>query len=54
MALYNHSNSERVIEQGERIAQIVIEKAEQFLFVETDELVETERGVCGFGSTGNK
>lgn len=54
VALYNHSNSERVIEQGERIAQIVIEKAEQFLFVETDELVETERGVCGFGSTGNK
>ena len=54
VALFNHSNSERVIEQGERIAQIVIEKAEQFLFVETDDLVETERGVCGFGSTGNK
>ena len=52
VALYNHSNEERVIEQGERIAQIVIEKAEQFEFLETDFLDETDRGEKGFGSTG--
>ena len=54
VALYNHSNEERVIEQGERIAQIVIEKAEQFEFLETDNLEETDRGAKGFGSTGKK
>ena len=54
VALYNHSNEERVIEQGERIAQIVIEKAEQFEFLETDFLDETDRGEKGFGSTGKK
>ena len=54
VALYNHSNEECVIEQGERIAQIVIEKAEQFEFLETDFLDETDRGEKGFGSTGKK
>ena len=54
VALYNHSNEERVIGQGERIAQIVIEKAEQFEFLETDFLDETDRGEKGFGSTGKK
>ena len=54
VALYNHSNEDRVIEQGERIAQIVIEKAEQFEFIETDSLDETDRGEKGFGSTGKK
>ena len=54
VALYNHSKEERVIEQGERIAQIVIERAEQFEFLETDNLEETDRGAKGFGSTGKK
>ena len=54
VALYNHSNEDRVISNGERIAQIVIEKAEQFEFLETDCLDETDRGEKGFGSTGEK
>lgn len=52
--LYNHSQSEVMVEHGERIAQMVITPfltAEYFL---VDELDETERGVGGFGSTGMK
>ncbi len=54
VALYNHSNEPRVIEQGERIAQMVITKAPQFDYVEVDSLDKTERGEKGFGSTGKK
>ena len=52
--LYNHSQSEVIVEHGERIAQMVITPfltAEYFL---VDELDETERGEGGFGSTGMK
>ena len=52
--LYNHSQSEVMVEHGERIAQMVITPfltAEYFL---VDELDETERGEGGFGSTGMK
>lgn len=50
--LVNLSNEEFVIEDGERIAQMVVAKHEQADFVETEELSETERGAGGFGSTG--
>jgi dUTP diphosphatase len=52
--LVNLSNDDFVIEDGERIAQLVVAKCEQADFVETNELSETERGTGGFGSTGNK
>jgi len=52
--LVNLSNEDFVIEDGERIAQLVVAKCEQANFIETEELTETERGEGGFGSTGVK
>ena len=52
--LVNLSVEEFVIEDGERVAQMVIVKHEQVDWEEVVELVETERGVGGFGSTGVK
>ena len=52
--LVNLSNEDFVVEDGERIAQLVVAKCEQADFVETEELSETERGAGGFGSTGVK
>jgi len=50
--LVNLSNQNFVVNDGERIAQMVIAKHEQSTFIEVKELNETERGEGGFGSTG--
>ena len=42
------------VEKGSRVCQMKIQKAEQFKFVEVEELSETERGIGGFGHTGLK
>ena len=54
VALHNHSDSEQIIESGERIAQMVITPYIKCEFEEADELESTERGAGGFGSTGTK
>ena len=51
--LVNLSEEEFVIENGERVAQLVIGKHEQAQWVEVESLDETDRGAGGFGSTGN-
>lgn len=50
--LANLSNEDFVVNDGERVAQMVIAKYEQIDWVEVEELNETERGEGGFGSTG--
>ncbi len=50
----NLSEEEFIIENGERVAQMVIAKHEQASWVEVETLDETERGAGGFGSTGVK
>jgi dUTP pyrophosphatase len=50
--LINLSNDNFVINDGERIAQLVIAKHERADWIEVSELNETERGSGGFGSTG--
>lgn len=50
----NLSTDDFVIEDGERICQMVIAKHAQALWIEVDELSDTERGVGGFGHTGKK
>lgn len=50
--LVNLSNEEFTIEDGERIAQLVIAKHEQVSWDSVDVLDETKRGAGGFGSTG--
>jgi dUTP pyrophosphatase len=50
--LVNLSNEPVTVNHGERIAQMVISKHEQAVWVEVDQLDETTRGSGGFGSTG--
>lgn len=52
--LVNLSNEEFMINNGERIAQMVIAKHEQISWKEVEVLGETSRGEGGFGSTGHK
>lgn len=50
----NLSSTEFTIENGERIAQLVVAKHEQVKWEEASELADTSRGTGGFGSTGTK
>jgi dUTP pyrophosphatase len=52
--LVNISHDNFIIENGERIAQLVIAKHERAEWVTVEELSETSRGEGGFGSTGVK
>ncbi len=52
--LVNLSNEAFVIENGERIAQLIIAKHERAEWLEVQDLSETSRGEGGFGSTGVK
>ena len=52
--LMNCGSEDYKIENGDRIAQMVIAKYEKADIEIVDELDETERGNGGFGSTGNK
>ncbi|MBN9283296.1 MULTISPECIES: dUTP diphosphatase [Flavobacterium] len=52
--LVNLSNEPFVVENGERIAQLVIARHERAEWQEVVELSETARGEGGFGSTGVK
>jgi len=48
----NLSNTPFVINDGERICQMVIAHHERITWIETDQLTETVRGAGGFGHTG--
>lgn len=50
--LVNLSNEDFTINDGERIAQLVIAKHERAEWISVSELDETQRGAGGFGSTG--
>lgn len=52
--LVNLSNEPFTVENGERVAQLVIAKHERADWIEVEELSSTERGAGGFGSTGVK
>lgn len=52
VALYNQSNEIRIVSEGDRIAQIIIQPVEQFGFKVTKNLSNTIRGNGGFGSSG--
>lgn len=55
VALHNDSKEIRIVEHGERIAQLIVlpyYNIDNFEIV--DELEDTERGSGGFGSTGSK
>ncbi|ADF50432.1 MAG: dUTP diphosphatase [Zunongwangia sp.] len=52
--LVNLSNDNFIIENGERIAQLVIAKHEHIKWEEVEVLTDSVRGAGGFGSTGTK
>lgn len=52
--LVNLSSEDFVVEDGERIAQMVVARYEQVQWDEVEVLGETERGAGGFGHTGKK
>ena len=53
VVLINHGTEPFIVEQGDRIAQLVIAKHERVDWIEVAELNETHRGDGGFGSTGS-
>jgi dUTP pyrophosphatase len=52
VVLFNHSQEPQTIEPGERVAQFVITPVVTPVYVEAEELQDTDRGTGGFGSTG--
>lgn len=52
VALHNDTNETKLIVPNERIAQLVVMPYLPVEFEEVTELTDTERGTCGFGSTG--
>jgi len=54
VSLINLSPVTRYVEPGDRIAQIMVEKIETISWQPVEELDETERGIGGFGSSGEK
>lgn len=54
VSIHNDSSVDRIIEKGERMAQLVVQPYLSVEFEEADELDETERGDGGFGHSGKK
>ncbi len=52
--LINFSNEKFKINNGDRIAQLVVAKHSSPIFINSSELSESKRGASGFGSTGKK
>lgn len=52
--LMNHGKKDLIINRGDRIAQMIINKIERIEFEEVEELTETTRGSGGFGHTGKQ
>lgn len=52
VALHNDTDLPKAVQNGDRIAQLVVLPCLALDFEEVDELSDTERGAGGFGSTG--
>lgn len=52
--MVNLSNETFVVNDGERIAQLVVSRHEKVTWIPVEELDATERGTGGFGHTGNR
>ena len=50
----NFGEKKFTIKRGDRIAQLVVQKVEKCVFIESDKLPETIRGDGGFGHSGHK
>lgn len=52
VTLINHGSQPFVVNEGDRVAQLVLARAPQADIQEVEELTDTQRGVAGHGSTG--
>lgn len=52
--LHNDTSMSQIVEDGERIAQVIFVKYKDVVFYPVKELDDTNRGEGGFGSTGTK
>lgn len=52
VVLFNFGEEDFVVEKGDRIAQLILEKVSMVEAVEVETLSDTQRGEGGFGSTG--
>jgi dUTP pyrophosphatase len=52
VVLVNHGDAPFTVRRGDRIAQLVLARVEPIEWEESEDLVESERGPGGFGSTG--
>ncbi|MDX5418138.1 MAG: dUTP diphosphatase [Hymenobacteraceae bacterium] len=52
--LVNLSDQDFVVEDGERVAQMIVARYERVEWSEAEALTDTERGAGGYGSTGTK
>ena len=50
--IYNHGNNDFFVNNGDRIAQMILSPVVKMELEETSDLPETTRGLDGFGSTG--
>lgn len=50
--LFNHAETEYNVQEGDRVAQLIVERIVTPEVLEVQELEETVRGAGGFGSTG--
>lgn len=53
ISLHNHTDVPQMVQQGERIAQLIIAPYLMAEYIEVNELHETVRGIRGFGSSGS-
>ena len=54
VAIHNHSEHTKIVEPGQRIAQLIVIPFYPIQFKEVEDLDETDRGEGGFGSTDKK
>ena len=52
VAIHNHGDEYRIVEPGQRIAQLIIQPYIRAIYQKSDALNSTDRGAGGFGSTG--
>ena len=52
VCLHNHGGEAQTVEDGDRVAQLVVAPVAQANFVEAEALADTVRGAGGLGSTG--
>jgi dUTP pyrophosphatase len=50
--MFNHGDVDYTIKQGDKIAQMILERCETPPIEEVIEIEDTVRGACGFGSSG--